>query len=112
MTTSSPAPSANPSDTATPTTAGGAGRMQDAAHETQPVERLAHRLCDHLSDMAHHSRDAVTDAQKLLAQKTHQVSSSAEHYIHCAPFKSVLIAAGVGAAAATLVNWLLRSRNH
>ena len=101
-----------PHDKMTGTAAGVLGSMQDAAHETQPVERLAHRLCDHLSDMAHHSRDAVTDVQKLLAQKTHQASSSAEHYIHCAPFKSVLIAAGVGAAAATLVNWLLRSRHH
>jgi ElaB/YqjD/DUF883 family membrane-anchored ribosome-binding protein len=69
-------------------------------------------LHDNINDMAHHSRDAAADAQKLLSQKTHQVASTAEHYIHCAPFKSVFIAAGVGAAAATVVNLLLRSRTH
>ena len=87
--------------------------LQDAAHDAKPVfERMADRLSDSISDMAHHSRDAAVDAKKLLEHKTQKVTSTAEHYIHCAPFKSVLIAAGVGAAAATLVSWLMRSRPH
>ena len=91
--------------------AGTSASLQNAAHEAKPAfERVADRISDSLSDMAHHSRDAALDAKKLLAQKTHQVTTTAEHYIHRAPFKSVLIAAGVGAVAATLVNWLLRSR--
>ena len=78
--------------------AGVSGSLQDAAHQAKPTfERLADQLSDNISDMAHHSRDAAVETKKLLDQKTHQVSASAEHYIHCAPFKSVLIAAGVGA---------------
>jgi len=102
-----------PHDKMTGTAAGVLGSMQDAAHEAQPaMERLTHGLCDHLGDMAQQSRDATANAQKLLTHKTRKVSSTAEHYIHCAPFKSVLIAAGVGAAAATLASWLMRSRPH
>ena len=94
-------------------TAGISASLQEAAHEAKPAfERLADRLSDSISEMAHHSRDAAVEAQKMLEQKTHKVSSTAEHYIHCAPFKSVLIAAGVGAVAATLVSWLMRARPH
>jgi ElaB/YqjD/DUF883 family membrane-anchored ribosome-binding protein len=89
------------------------GTLHDAAQDAKPVfERTVDRLSDSISDMAHHSRDAAVEAQKLLEKKTQKVTSTAEHYIHCAPFKSLLIAAGVGAAAATLVSWLTRSRPH
>ena len=96
-----------------PVGAGASATLQEAAHEAKPAfERLADRLSESISDMAHHSRDAAVEAQKLLEQRTLKATSTAEHYIHCAPFKSVLIAAGVGAAAATLVSWLIRARPH
>lgn len=101
-----------PKDPLTGTPAGTPGSMQDAAHAAQPAfERLVDRLSDSISDMAHHGRDAAVEAKKLLDQKTHQASAKAEHCIHCAPFKSVLIAAGVGAATATLVSWWMHSRS-
>ena len=56
--------------------------------------------------------DAAVEAEKLLEQKTRKIAATAEHQIHCAPFKSILIAAGAGAAVATLVSWLIRSRTH
>lgn len=83
--------------------------VQEAAHEAKPAFE---RLSDSISDMAHHSRDTAIETRKLLAQKTHQATSTAEHCIQRAPFKSVFIAAGVGAVAATLVNWLMRPRDH
>lgn len=87
--------------------------MHAAAHESKPAfERLADRLSDSISDMALHSRDAAVEAEKLLEQKTRKIAATAEHQIHCAPFKSILIAAGAGAAVATLVSWLIRSRPH
>lgn len=102
-----------PHDKTVTAAAGVSGHMQDAAHTAKPTfERLADRLSDSISDMAHHSRDAAVEAKKRLEQKTHQTTASTERYIHCAPFKSVLIAAGVGAVAATLVSWLMRSRSH
>lgn len=85
--------------------AGITGTLHDAAQDAKPVfERTVDRLSDSISDMAHHSRDAAVEAKKRLEKKAQKVTSTAEHYIHCAPFKSVLIAAGVGAAAATLVS--------
>ena len=80
--------------------AGVSGSLQDAAHQVKPTfERLADQLSDNISDMAHHSRDTAIETRKLLAQKTHQATSTAEHCIQRAPFKSVFIAVGVGAAA-------------
>ncbi len=93
--------------------AGVSASVQEAAHEAKPtLDRLADRLSDSISDMAHHSREAALETRKLLEHKTQQATSTAEHCIQQAPFKSVLIAAGVGAVAATLVSWLVRPRAH
>ncbi len=93
--------------------AGVSASVQQAAQEAQPAfERLADRLTDSITDMAQHSREAAIETRKLLAQKTQQATSTAEHCIQQAPFKSVFIAAGVGAVAATLASWLMRPRNH
>lgn len=103
----------NPQEKMAAAGAGTAAGMHAAAHESKPAfERLADRLSDSISDMAHHSRDAAVEAEKLLEQKTRNIAATAEHQIHCAPFKSILIAAGAGAAVATLVSWLIRSRTH
>lgn len=102
-----------PQDNMAATAAGMAGSMYDAAHGTKPAfERLADRLTESITEMTQHSRDAAVEAEKLLAQKTSKIAATAEHQIHCAPFKSILIAAGAGAAVATLVSWLMRSRPH
>ncbi len=92
-----------------PLAAGVSGSMLEAAHEAQHAfERLADRLSDYLNDLVHLSKDAAKDSQHALAHSAYKASSSAEHCIHCAPFKSVIIAAGVGAATATMVHWLTR----
>jgi ElaB/YqjD/DUF883 family membrane-anchored ribosome-binding protein len=103
----------NPQEKMAAAGAGAAGTMHSATHDTKPAfERLVDRLSDSISDLAHHSRDAAVEAEKLLEQKTRKIAATAEHQIHCAPFKSILIAAGTGAAVATLVSWLVRSRPH
>ncbi|WP_019430190.1 hypothetical protein [Limnohabitans sp. Rim47] len=103
----------NPQEKMAAAGAGTAGSMHAAGHESKAAfERLVDRLSDSISEMAHHSRDAAVEAEKLLEQKTHKIAATAEHQIHCAPFKSILIAAGAGAAVATLVSWLVRSRPH
>ena len=103
----------NPQDNIAAAAAGMAGSLHDAAHETKPAfERLADRLTESITEMTQHSRDAAVEAEKLLEQKTRKIAATAEHQIHSAPFKSILIAAGAGAAVATLVSWLIRSRSH
>ena len=105
--------SQSPIDKMATSAIGVSSTVQEAAHEAKPaLERLAERLSDSISDMAHHSRDTAIETRKLLAQKTHQATSTAEHCIQRAPFKSVFIAAGVGAVAATLASWLMRPRDH
>jgi ElaB/YqjD/DUF883 family membrane-anchored ribosome-binding protein len=103
----------SPIDKMATAAAGVSASVQEAAHEAKPAfERLADRLSDSISEMAHHSRDTAIETRKLLAQKTQQATSTAEHCIQRAPFKSVFIALGVGAVAATLVSWLMRPRDH
>ena len=96
-----------------PLAAEASGSMLEAVHEAQHAfERVADRLSDYFNDLAQLSKDAANDTQHSLAHSAYKASSSAEHYIHCAPFKSVIIAAGVGAATATMVHWLTRPRQN
>lgn len=82
--------------------------MRENTHDQQAVtERLTHTL----SDLTHKGKEAASDVQHRLEKEVRKVSTAAEHYIQEAPFKSVLIAAGTGAAAATLLSWWMSSRS-
>lgn len=54
--------------------------------------------------------DSVNAA--LIEGKVRHAKQAAENYIHHAPLKSVLIAAGTGAATALAVSWLMHLRKH
>lgn len=51
-------------------------------------------------------------ARKLQAHKRQHTDSMVAHCIHGVPLTSVLIAASVGGAVATLVSLLFRTRTH
>jgi ElaB/YqjD/DUF883 family membrane-anchored ribosome-binding protein len=82
--------------------------MRDNTHDTNP---MVDRLAASLQDMAHKSQDAAADVQHRLELQAKKATSSAEHYIQQAPLKSVLMAAGMGAAAGMLASWWLGSRS-
>jgi hypothetical protein len=53
----------------------------------------------------------VSDAQPKLEKEAHHVRLTTENIIQHDPIRSVLIAAGTGAAVALAASWLMRSRS-
>lgn len=88
------------------------GALKDAMREnTHDLHRVSERLADSINELADKGKDAAAELQHRLEKEAHKASVNAAHYIEQAPFKSVLIAAGVGATAAAVVAWWLGSRS-
>ena len=88
------------------------GALHEAMREnSHDLHRVSERLADSINDLANKSKDAASDVQHRLEKEAKKVSATAEHYIQDEPFKSVLIAAGVGATAAALLSWWMGSRS-
>ena len=88
------------------------GALHDAMREnTHDLHRVSERLADSINDLANKGKDAAADMQRRLEKEGQKMSASAEHYIQHDPFRSVLMAAGVGAAAGALLSWWIGSRS-
>lgn len=93
--------------------AGISGAVSDVLHEAKPMlDHMADRVNDGIQDFAKQSLEAARQAERRLENEARQLRLNAEHYIQHAPLKSVLIAAGTGAATSLLVSWYMRSRQH
>ncbi|MGV0960232.1 MAG: hypothetical protein ACOYB1_10385 [Limnohabitans sp.] len=89
------------------------GAFNDALHEAKPMlDHMADRVSDSMQDFAKQGIDAARQAERRLQSEARHLRINAEQYIQHAPLKSVLIAAGTGAASALLVSWYMRSRQH
>ncbi len=87
------------------------GALQEAMREnTHDLHRVSERLADSINELANKGKDTALDMQNRLEKEAKKASTTAEHYIQDEPFKSVMIAAGVGAAAAALVSMWIGSR--
>ena len=86
--------------------AGGAGCGAQSA-----VNRMAERVGDSVQDLACQGRGAALEARQKLETQALHARLHAEQYIHDAPFKSVLLAAGTGALTAMAVSWYMRACN-
>lgn len=87
--------------------------VNEALDEARPVmSRMSHRVQDELNSLGDTGKEAYADAKRKLEKEAQHVRVTTEHYIQHAPLNSVLIAAGVGAAAALGVCWLMRARPH
>lgn len=88
------------------------GALHEAMREnSHDLHRVSERLADSINNLASKSKDAASDVQHRLEKEAQKMSATAEHYIQNDPFKSVLIAAGVGATAGALLSWWLGSRS-
>lgn len=86
---------------------------KDALNEVRPVlNRMTDRAQNSMHELAAKGKDAALSAEHLLEKEARHVHRAAEHYIQDAPLKSVLIAAGTGAATALLAAWFLRSHKN
>jgi ElaB/YqjD/DUF883 family membrane-anchored ribosome-binding protein len=93
--------------------AGISGAVNNVMHEAKPMlDRMADRVNDGMHDMAKQGKDAAYAAEHRLEREARHMRTNAQHYIQHEPMKSVLIAAGTGAATALLVSWIMRSRQY
>ena len=91
--------------------AGISNSVSDALHEARPaMHRLTDQVNDHLNDLAAKGKDAALDAEHEVHKRALHAQYAAEKLIQHAPIRSVLIAAGTGAATALAVSWLMHLR--
>jgi ElaB/YqjD/DUF883 family membrane-anchored ribosome-binding protein len=100
----------SPSEKMSSLGAGISGVVNDMLNEARPAfQRMAEQAQCTMHDMAIQSQDEALDAKHQLEKGVRHVRVTAEHYIQHAPIRSVLIAAGTGAATALAAFWLMRS---
>lgn len=93
--------------------AGISSSVNDALNEARPVMgRMADRVADQFNELTQQGRDAALDAEHALHKRALHAKHAAEQLIHHAPIRSVLIAAGTGAATALAVSWLMHLRKN
>ena len=89
------------------------GSVNDALNKTRPVlSHMADRVSDSLQDLAERGKETAIEAEHRLEKEARHAKRSAERYIQHAPFQSVMVAAGTGAAVALAVSWLMHLRKH
>lgn len=89
------------------------GTVNEAFHDARPAfNRMADRVSESLHDMAQHGKETALQAEHRIEREAMHARHMAEHYIQHAPLKSVLIAAGTGAATALVMSWLMHQRKH
>jgi ElaB/YqjD/DUF883 family membrane-anchored ribosome-binding protein len=87
--------------------------VNEAMDEARPaIGRMGNLVQEELNNLSDTGQKACAEAKRKLEKEAQHVRVTTEHYIQHAPLNSVLIAAGVGAAAALGVCWLMRSRQH
>jgi ElaB/YqjD/DUF883 family membrane-anchored ribosome-binding protein len=87
--------------------------MHQAAAQAKPVlSQMAHQVNERLHDLAHHSQEAALEAKHKIEDQARKATTTAEHCIQQAPFKSMVVAAGVGLLAGVIATWLMRERRH
>jgi ElaB/YqjD/DUF883 family membrane-anchored ribosome-binding protein len=84
--------------------------VNEVLGEARPVlHRLADRVTDSAQELANKGKEAAQEAKEQLESGVQHVRESTENYIHDSPLRSILIAAGTGAAMAMAVTWFLNS---
>lgn len=87
-------------------------QVESMVDEAQPaLNRMPHRVKDELHDLSESGKEALSDAKHKLEKEAHHVRMTTEHIIQHDPIRSVLIAAGTGAAVALAASWFMRSRS-
>ncbi len=103
----------NPQDKLQSPGVGISGVVNDALHEARPaVDRIADRISAQLNELSQQNRDAASQTQHAVEKRALHAQRAAERLIHQAPIRSVLIAAGTGAATALAVSWLMHLRKN
>lgn len=90
-----------------------AATVNDLMREAKPLlHHAADCVSDRVSALTQKSLDAAVRGQHQLAHAGHDMSDHAADMIRHEPFKAMLIAAGVGAAAMAVVGLMSRASTH
>jgi ElaB/YqjD/DUF883 family membrane-anchored ribosome-binding protein len=90
-----------------------AGTVHELMREAKPLlHHAADCVGDRVSELTQKSMDAAARGQHQMAHAGHDMSDHAAHMIRNEPFKAMLIAAGVGAAAVAVYGLMSRSGAH
>lgn len=90
-----------------------ADTVHDLMREAKPLlHHAADCVSDRVSELTQKGMDAATRGQHQMAHAGHDMSDHAAHMIRNEPFKAMLIAAGVGAAAVAVYGLMSRSGSH
>jgi ElaB/YqjD/DUF883 family membrane-anchored ribosome-binding protein len=93
--------------------AGISDTVQDLLREAKPmIHNATDRVSDRVGELAHKGMEAVRRGQHEIEHVGNDISDRATHMIRNEPFKAMLIAAGVGAAAVALIGLMARSGSH
>lgn len=87
--------------------------VEELLSEARPaLSRMTDRVKDEWHELGETGKEAISGVKHKIENEARNVKVTTEHFIQHEPFKSVLIAAGTGAAVAMALTWLLRSRQN
>ena len=90
-----------------------AATVNDLMREAKPLlHHAADCVSDRVSELTQRTIDAASRGQHQLAHAGHDMSDHAADMIRHEPFKAMLVAAGVGAAAMAVIGLMSRSSTH
>lgn len=93
--------------------AGISDTVHDLLREAKPLlHHATDRMTERVSELAQQGVDAACQGKHNLEKSGHDLMDHTSHMIRHEPFKAILVAAGIGAAAVLLVGLMTRSSAH
>ena len=87
--------------------------VQDLIREAKPLlHQATDRMTDQVGELTQQGREAVCRGKRELESKGHDLMDHASHTIRQEPFKAMLVAAGIGAAAVALISIVSHRHSH
>jgi ElaB/YqjD/DUF883 family membrane-anchored ribosome-binding protein len=87
------------------------GSVKETFHDARPAfDRMADLVSDSVQDLSQDGKETAREIEHRLEKEARHARVLAERYIQHAPIRSVLVAAGTGAATALAVSWLMHLR--
>ena len=93
--------------------AGISDTVHDLLREAKPLlHHATDRMTERVSELAQQGVDAACQGKHNIEKSGHNLMDHTSHMIRHEPFKAMLIAAGVGAAAVLIVGLMTRPSAH
>ncbi len=85
--------------------------VKETFHDAYPAfDRMADSVDNSVQELSQYGKETAREIEHRLEKEVRHARMLAERHIQNAPIRSVLVAAGTGAAAALAVSWLMHLR--